>query len=150
MTTDLDPRVPPDRRVLVLYDGVCGLCNRLNRFLLARDRRGIFDFAPLQSDTGRLWLTRAGRPGAPLETLVVVADYRSPSPRLLTRSDAVLALLHSLGGHWRAAAMLRAIPRPIRDTAYALVARHRYAIFGRFEACPLPPAEWRARFLDRG
>jgi predicted DCC family thiol-disulfide oxidoreductase YuxK len=148
MTTDPDRRVPPDRRILVLYDGVCGLCNRLNRFLLARDRHGWFDFAPLQSDTGRAWLARTGLAGAAPDTLVVVADYRSPSPRPLTRSDAVLVLLPSLGGHWRAAALLRAIPRPIRDAAYALVARHRYAIFGRFESCPLPPAGSRARFID--
>lgn len=134
---------------VVFYDGVCGLCDRLVRFLLTRDRAARLRFAPLQGDLARRQLLPRGHDPADLDSIVVIAGWQSPAPRLLTRSRAVLHVVGQLGPGWRAlAAIARVVPRRIGDAIYAAVARRRYRIFGRFDACPLPRPEWRGRFLD--
>jgi predicted DCC family thiol-disulfide oxidoreductase YuxK len=134
---------------IILYDGVCGLCHRLNRFVLARDRAERFRFAALQSDLARKILTRHGRDPRDLDTLYLVLGHGRPDERLLRKSDAALWILRELGGPWRAAGALRVVPRPLRDVGYDLVARTRYRLFGRYDACPLPDPRHRARFLDQ-
>jgi predicted DCC family thiol-disulfide oxidoreductase YuxK len=134
-------------RHLMLYDGVCGLCNRVNRFVLRHDRNGRFDFAPLQSPTGQRFLRQLGKDPEALDTFYVVADYRSGGT-VLSRARAALFVLDSLGAPWRAAAVVRILPARLLDGLYTLVARHRYRVFGRFDACPLPRPEDRARFID--
>jgi predicted DCC family thiol-disulfide oxidoreductase YuxK len=134
---------------LVFYDGVCGLCDRFVRFLLARDRQGRLRFAQLQGDLAHRELVPRGHDPADLDTVVVLAGWQSPAPRLLTRSRAVLHAAGELGPGWRAlAASARIVPRGIGDAVYSAIARRRYRLFGRFDACPLPRPEWRDRFLD--
>jgi predicted DCC family thiol-disulfide oxidoreductase YuxK len=133
---------------IILYDGVCGLCNRLNRFVLDRDPGGRFRFAALQSPFATEILARHGRDPKDLDTLYLVLAAGRPGERLLRKSDAVLWILRGLGGPWRAAAALRLVPAGLRDAAYDLVARTRYRLFGRYDACPLPDPRHRARFLD--
>jgi predicted DCC family thiol-disulfide oxidoreductase YuxK len=133
---------------LVLYDGECGLCDRLIQFLLSHDRRRVFRFAPLQGSTGRTMVRSAGRDPDEMTTFYVVADYQTPRSRLLTRSRAALFALEALGQPWSYLKVLRMLPRPFLDRAYDLVARHRYRWFGRRDACLLPDAEARDRFLD--
>jgi predicted DCC family thiol-disulfide oxidoreductase YuxK len=140
--------VTPADGPIILYDGVCGLCHRLNRFVLARDPAGRFRFAALQSAPAREILARHGRDPLDLDTLYLVLGHGRPDERLLGKSDAALWILRELGGVWRAAAMLRVLPRWLRDPAYDVVARTRYRLFGRYEACPLPDPRHRARFLD--
>jgi predicted DCC family thiol-disulfide oxidoreductase YuxK len=131
---------------LVLYDGVCGLCHRFVIWILRRDRAGLFHFAALDSATARQMLaTRAPLPRG-TDSLVVVADRNRPDARLLIKSEGAVFVATALGWPWRAAAALRAVPRPLRDAVYDLVARHRYRVFGKFEVCPVPPAEWKNRF----
>jgi predicted DCC family thiol-disulfide oxidoreductase YuxK len=142
------PRAAADAPV-ILYDGVCGLCNRLNRFVLARDPGGRFRYAALQSALAGEILARHGRDPRDLDTLYLVLGLGRPGERLLERSDAVLWILRELGGAWRAAGVLGAVPRGLRDRGYDLVARTRYRLFGRYDACPLPDPRHRARFLDR-
>ena len=134
---------------IILYDGVCGLCNRLNRVVLARDPAGCFRFAALQSALAREILARHGRDPRDLDTLYLVLAPGRPEERLLQKSDAVLWILRELGGPWRAAGALRVLPRRARDLGYDLVARTRYRLFGRYDSCPLPDPRHRARFLDR-
>ena len=138
-----------DEAPLVLYDGVCGLCNRLNRFVIARDHAGRFRFAALQSPLARQILTRHGRDPRDLDTLYLVLSRGRPDERLLRKSDAALWILRALGGPWRAAVALRLVPRVVRDLGYDLVARTRYRLFGRYDACPLPDPRHRERFLDQ-
>jgi predicted DCC family thiol-disulfide oxidoreductase YuxK len=133
---------------LVLYDGVCGLCDRFVRFLLRIDRRDRLRFAALQGPIGAELLQRERRAADALSTVIVVADHGSFSERLLDRSDAALFAISSAGGLYRAASILKVVPRFLRDAAYNLVARQRYRIFGRFDACPVPSPETRAKFLD--
>jgi predicted DCC family thiol-disulfide oxidoreductase YuxK len=134
---------------ILLYDGVCGLCNRLTQFILRRDHDAIFQFASLQSPFAARVLTRHGVNPTDLDTVCVVLDYDRPEERLLSRANAVAYVLQHLSGVWRFAALvLGLVPRPLCDWGYGLVARNRYRIFGRYDSCPLPSAETRARFLD--
>jgi predicted DCC family thiol-disulfide oxidoreductase YuxK len=134
---------------IILYDGVCGLCNRLNRFVLARDRAGRFRFAALQGPVAAEILARHGRDPRDLDTLYLVLDPGRPRERLLQKSDAALWILRELGGTWRLTGALRIVPLAIRDLGYDLVARTRYRVFGRYDACPVPDPRHRARFLDQ-
>jgi len=133
---------------LVLYDGVCGLCDRFVQILLRIDGRDQLRFAALQGQIGTKILAQAGRTANALSTVIVVADYGQPTQRLLDRSDAALFAIASAGGVYRAANALRLIPRFIRDAVYDLIARTRYRVFGRLESCPIPEARTRAKFLD--
>lgn len=137
---------PPDARpgeAIVVFDGVCALCSGWVRFLLRRDRAGRFRFAAMQGEAGRALLAAHGLDADdPLSFLLVEAG------RARTDSDAVIAVLAALGGVWRAAALLRAIPRSWRDAGYRWLARNRYRWFGRNAACFVPDAAQRDRFLD--
>jgi predicted DCC family thiol-disulfide oxidoreductase YuxK len=133
---------------IVLYDGVCGLCNRLNQFLLRRDRHDRFRFASLQSRFAADLLKRHGADAHDLDTVYVVIDYGQPGERLLARSDAILHVLSQLDGIWKLARMGRALPKVLRDAVYKVVARNRYRVFGKHESCLLPEPQHRAKFLD--
>jgi predicted DCC family thiol-disulfide oxidoreductase YuxK len=169
MRAETDQTLSP----ILLYDGVCGFCNRLVQFTLRRDRRAIFRFAALQSALAARILARHGINPSNLDTFYVVVNpnptegntshyssrddsthdgliqARQPAESLLSRSAAVLYVLNQLGGWCRAASFfLRLVPRFLRDWTYNLVARHRYRIFGRSETCVLPSPQDRSRFLD--
>lgn len=134
---------------IILYDGVCGLCNRLVQFVLKRDKRDYFRFAALQSGLASTTLQRHGRDSRDLDTVYLVVDYGQPTERLLARSDAVLFLLNQLGGIWKLAAFGKIMPRFLRELAYKLVARNRYRVFGKYESCMLPEPKHRTKFLDQ-
>jgi predicted DCC family thiol-disulfide oxidoreductase YuxK len=135
-------------RHLLLFDGVCALCDGVVQFVLARDRRRFFDFAPIQSPAARAILERFRFDPDALDTFYVVVNYRGPAPVPLARARAALFLLRQLGWPWKAAAALRVLPSPLLDTVYNLIARHRYRVFGQYEQCVIPRPEDRYRFLD--
>ena len=135
-------------RHLLLYDGVCGLCDRFVGFVLAHDGRRRFRFAALQSRVGRSVVAAHGGDPDRLDTVWVVADYASGAARVLRRSAAALFVLDQLGPPWRLAAVLRRAPAPLLDWLYGRVAARRYRVFGRRAACPAPRPEYRDRFLD--
>ena len=138
----------PEAKPIVLYDGVCGLCNRLVQFLLKRDTHNRFRFASLQSAFANQLLTHHGRDAHDLDTVYVVKDYGEPSQSLLARSDAVLYMLWQLGGLWKVAKVGRVLPGALRDAVYQIIARNRYRVFGKYESCLLPEPKDRAKFLD--
>jgi predicted DCC family thiol-disulfide oxidoreductase YuxK len=139
----------PMAHPIILYDGACGLCNRLNQFVLRRDSDAIFRFASLQSALAARILSRHNADPQDLDTVYVVLNHELPDERLLPRSDVVIFVLKRLGGLWKVLGIvLRLLPRPLRDAGYRLVARNRYRIFGRSENCMLPSPENRHRFLD--
>ncbi|HTB98261.1 MAG TPA: DCC1-like thiol-disulfide oxidoreductase family protein [Terracidiphilus sp.] len=140
-------------RLLVLFDGHCGFCNRTIRWFLRRDRNDRLRFIPSESPRVAALLTRHGfatfdshsRP----DTIVAVRNPGTPSEKVFLRSDAGVALLtalpqpcHFLG------TLLRVTPRPIRDLGYRFIARIRYCIWGHYDTCPLPTPAERAHFLE--
>ena len=141
--------MPSPSQTLVLYDGVCGLCNRLVAFLIHHDGRDQFRFAPLQSDLAKTLLHRYGLNANDFDTVVVLADYRQPSERALIRSEAALWSVARLGGVWNLFSIAKFIPRLLREAIYRFVARRRYRVFGKYDKCPLPRPEDRHKFLDR-
>ena len=147
---DLSAQAPPldEATHLVLYDGVCGLCNSLLQFLLTHDRRGVFAFASLQSQTGRAVIERLGRDSADLTSFYVLANYRTGRSRIFERSKAALFVAGQLGWPWKAAVIARVLPGAVLDRAYNVIARHRYRVFGRYEQCLPPRPEFRGRFVE--
>lgn len=132
----------------MLYDGVCGLCNRLVQFLLKHDSHDRFRFASLQSEFTSRLLTRHSVDPHDLDTVYVVKNYDQHDEILLARSDAILYMLAELGSVWAVAGIGRVLPRAFRDAVYKIVARNRYRVFGKHESCMLPEPQHRAKFLD--
>jgi predicted DCC family thiol-disulfide oxidoreductase YuxK len=138
----------PDGRLLVVFDGHCGLCNRSVRWLLRRDRGDRLRFAASELPQLAALLSRHGFSASGPETILAVRDAGGPREQLLVRSEAVVALLRELPRPWPwVATGLRWIPRAVRDVGYRLVARWRYRLWGRLESCPIPTPEERTRFL---
>ena len=127
---------------VLLFDGVCNLCNGSVQWILKRDHAGQFRFAALQSETGQQFLARFGMAQEDFDTVVLV-----DGDRIYNRSDAALEILRRLGMPWSLLAWLRWIPRPVRNAVYDWVARNRYRWFGRQQECLLPRPEWKGRFL---
>jgi predicted DCC family thiol-disulfide oxidoreductase YuxK len=137
-------------RALLLYDGICALCNGVVQFLMKHDKLDKFRYAPLESSLGREVLARFDIHTFP-DGVMLLTDALTPKEHLYQRSDAVAAALQRLsspGGMWRLAGrILKLVPRPLRDWSYGIVARFRYRLFGRYDTCPIPPPEHRSRSL---
>ena len=131
---------------VLLYDGVCGFCNKAVQTILKHDRRGEMRFAALQSEFGQDVLRR--HPELEGVDSVVFVERGAGGERVHVRSDASLRVASYLGGWWRFLLVARVIPAPVRDFFYNLVARYRYRFFGQYDSCLLPPPEVRARFID--
>ncbi|MCS7067669.1 MAG: thiol-disulfide oxidoreductase DCC family protein [Meiothermus sp.] len=131
--------------IIVLFDGVCNLCNGVVRFIVRHDPEGRFRFAAQQSAVGQALLEQYGVPAseALADSVVVIEGGRA-----YLESDAALVIVRHLKGYgWLRA--LRHLPKPLRDGLYRLIARHRYRIFGRQASCPVPTPELRERFLEK-
>lgn len=133
---------------IVLYDGVCGLCNGAVQFLLKRDRHDRLRFASLQSDFAGTLLQRHGVDHQDLDTVYVVLDQGEANETLLAKGDAFLEFAKVIGGIWSVVRIGRIIPRPIRNWLYDFVARHRYQVFGKYEACMLPDPRHKHKFIE--
>lgn len=133
----------PSSHPILLFDGVCNLCSGAVQFVIRRDPEARFRFASLQSAVGQRYLDELPIDRQALDSVILVEGGR-----WYGESDAVLRMARHLGGAWKALAVFRLIPRPVRDWAYRLVARHRYRWFGKKESCWLPTPELRRRFLD--
>lgn len=150
MTSATLPTPPRDLAALLaehghvlLYDGVCGLCDSSVQFILRHDRKRSMRFATLQGETGQAAFARFPELRGVDSVILLRPDGAS------VRSTAVLEVARYLGGVWRLlAAPGWLLPRALRDRVYDLVARHRYRVFGKLDACRLPTPDERARFLD--
>lgn len=129
-------------RPIIVFDDVCVLCSANARFVLRFDRANHFLLASMQGEVGAALYRRFGIDPSDPDTLIVV-----DSNRALRDSDAVLAIWDGLGWPWLAVCIFRLVPRVLRDTVYRWVARNRYHIFGKREACWAPTPEQRLRVL---
>ena len=127
---------------VLLFDGVCNLCNASVQWVLLRDQRGIFRFAALQSETGQALLQQHGLETEHFDTVVLVNKSG-----VLLRSDVPLEIVRQLGGLWQLLYVFKLVPRSLRDAIYGWIARNRFKWWGQRESCMLPKAEWKGRFL---
>jgi predicted DCC family thiol-disulfide oxidoreductase YuxK len=131
---------------VLLYDGVCGFCNRAVRTVLRFDRRGSLRFAPLDSDFARTIIER--HPAiASVDSVVFVDEPGGLGERVAVRSEAALRVAAYLGGPWRLLTAARIVPAALRDRLYDGFAKVRYRVFGKYDSCPIPPREVRHRFV---
>ena len=129
---------------IILYDGVCNLCNKIVKFIIKRDKKARFKFASLQSNIGKLYLKKFDLPINKLDTFVYI---RHENP--YTRSDAGLYVLKDLGGFWKLFFSLIILPRFFRDFFYNLIAKSRYKIWGKKDSCMIPAQNISKRFIDQ-
>ncbi|WML26672.1 thiol-disulfide oxidoreductase DCC family protein [Neobacillus sp. OS1-33] len=127
---------------IILFDGVCNLCNTSVKFIIKRDSEGQFKFASLQSETGQTLLRMHGL-NKDLNSFVLLED-----DKVYLKSSAALRVCRKLGSAWPALSLFRFLPPFIRDLLYDFVAKNRYKWFGKEESCLVPSPEWKQRFLD--
>jgi predicted DCC family thiol-disulfide oxidoreductase YuxK len=130
-------------RPLVLFDGVCNLCDASVQFILKRDRKKVFRFAALQSPLGRKIGGVLGLPENSLNTMILVENGRAH-----LKSGAALRICRRLSAPWPLLFVFILVPRFLRDIVYDFIAGRRYRWFGKKEQCWIPDPEWRERFLD--
>lgn len=129
---------------IVLFDGVCNLCNGAVQWIVKRDRKAVFCFASLQSEAAQEALRAVGHTTPLPDSLVLIADGA-----VSVRTAAVLGIARRLPFPWPLAVVLFVVPPFLRDPIYSWIARNRYRWFGKRETCMVPTKELRARFLDR-
>ena len=128
---------------ILLFDGVCNLCNGFVQFIIRRDQSGKIKFASLQSSAAKSLLQKFNLPAEKMTTLVFISNKK-----YYLRSSAALHILKELGGAWKLFYGLMIIPRPVRDFFYNLISRNRYRIFGRRDECMVPRDDIRQRFIE--
>ncbi|WP_240904117.1 thiol-disulfide oxidoreductase DCC family protein [Bacillus sp. N1-1] len=126
---------------IILFDGVCNLCNGLVKFMFKYDKKAVFSFASLQSETAEILLKKAGLTEVP-DSVIVIKEGKA-----LVKSEAALSIIKQLGGLFKLLLVFRLFPRSIRDRIYDEVAKRRYKWFGKKESCMIPTKEQRKRFL---
>ncbi|MCC7245729.1 MAG: thiol-disulfide oxidoreductase DCC family protein [Saprospiraceae bacterium] len=128
---------------VLLFDGVCNLCSASVQWVLLHDKKEAIRFASLQSEAGRRLMVQHGLDPAQMSSVVLIEQGRC-----WTMSDAPLRVLAIVGGWWRIFSVFSIVPKPVRDSIYAYIARHRYRWFGKKQECWLPKESWKRRFLD--
>lgn len=132
----------PFHKGILLFDGVCNLCDKFVQFVLRHDHQQLFVFASLQSPIGQE-LLKEYKLDQGLTTVVLIRDRKA-----YTHSDVALKVGYSLGGWLKIVYLCYLIPKFIRDIIYNWIAANRYQFFGKQDQCMMPKAEWKTRFLD--
>lgn len=127
---------------VILFDGICNLCNNSVQFVIKRDPEGIFKYASLQSDFGQQLLKEFNLPADKFNSFILFQDHK-----IYTRSTGALKMLAQLKG-WKWASIFFIVPRFIRDGIYNFISKYRYSWFGKREECIIPTQELKARFID--
>lgn len=136
------PHYDPSHDHLLLFDGVCHLCDASVQFILKRDPAGRIKFAPIQSPLGSQLYRQHGLDPAVPNAMLFLTPHGA-----FQASDAALEIARTLGGLWKLALIFKLLPRPLRDAAYYFLARNRYRWFGKHDACMMPTPELKARML---
>ncbi|MCF8714382.1 DUF393 domain-containing protein [Joostella atrarenae] len=130
---------------IILFDGVCNLCNSSVQFVIKRDKKDVFRFASLQSEVGQRMLKERSIDSSQTDSIVLI----EPNVAYYTRSSAAIEIAKEIGGLWSLLSVFNYIlPESIRDSIYNFIAKNRYKWFGKKENCPLPTAEEKAKFID--
>jgi predicted DCC family thiol-disulfide oxidoreductase YuxK len=127
---------------IILFDGVCNLCNHSVQFIIKRDPKGHFKFASLQSEIGQKLVEQYGIPKG-IESIIYIENNK-----VFIKSSAALRISKKLNGYWGFLMILSILPSSFRDFFYDIIAKNRYKWFGKKESCMLPTTETKKRFLD--
>ncbi|MDG3073060.1 thiol-disulfide oxidoreductase DCC family protein [Bacillus halotolerans] len=127
---------------VLLFDGVCNLCNGAVQFIIKRDPNGLISFASLQSETGQSLLKKSGLPTEHFDSFVFIEDGQ-----VYTKSTAAIKVFRHLRGPWRLFVLFFVVPKPVRDMLYSFIAKNRYKWFGKKNECMLPSPSIKNRFL---
>lgn len=132
-----------DNNHIIVFDGVCNLCNRGVQFVIRRDPKGVFAFTPIQSEIGQYLLKKYHHTKDISETFLLIKNGVC-----YTRSEAAIEVCRDLSGLQLLCNIMAKIPVSVRDFIYDLIARNRYKLFGKKESCMLPAEKFRSRFLE--
>jgi len=129
---------------IILFDGICNLCNSAIQFVIKRDKKNLYKFATLQSDTAKALLQERGIDTSKIDSIILI----DPNTAYYTKSSAALEIGKTFGGGWRLIGVFEWVPGPVRDWVYDLIAKNRYRWFGKQNECMVPTPELKAKFLD--
>ena len=127
---------------IILFDGICNLCNSSVTFIIDRDKKNLFKFASLQSEAGQFLLKKYGLNGKDFDSIIFISGEK-----YFTRSSAVLRIAKNLSFPWNIFPVFIVIPPPFRDFLYDIIARNRYNWFGKKDSCRIPTPELKNKFL---
>lgn len=133
----------PLNKKIILYDGVCNLCDSAVQFIIKNDKKDIFRFVALQSELGITICKSIGVSFSKMDSIILY----EPGIAYFYKSSAAIAIAKELGGFWKLSLIFRIIPIFISDAVYDYVARNRYKLYGKKEACMIPTPELKAKFL---
>ncbi|CAM4297638.1 thiol-disulfide oxidoreductase DCC family protein [Gillisia limnaea] len=139
MTTEL----PKDKKI-ILFDGVCNLCNNSVNFIIEHDKKDVFRFASLQSEIGQKLTSERGIDPEELDSIVLI----EPGVAYFKKSTAALEISKELSGGYSMLKYFSFLPEGLRDGVYDLIANNRYKWFGKKDSCMIPTPELKAKFLD--
>ncbi len=128
---------------VILFDGVCNLCNGFVNFLILRDKKDKFQFGSMQSSKVKELLNQYQHRADDLSTVILIKHNK-----LYSQSSAVLKILRQMSGAWPLMYAFIIIPKPIRDFIYQIIARNRYTLFGKKDSCMVPNPRWKAKFIE--
>lgn len=132
----------PNKKI-ILFDGVCNLCNGTVQFVIKRDKKGVFQFAALQGESGQALVKERGIDPAKVDSIILI----DPGKAYYTKSTAALEIARDLGGVWRLGTLFLWVPEGFRNIVYDFIARNRYRWFGKKDQCMVPEPELRTKFL---
>ncbi len=139
---ELPPNISKTDNV-ILFDGICKLCNAWSNFIIKHDREHLFKLCSVQSDAGKKILVHFDFPADFYETMLFVEGNKC-----YKQSDAFFKVVAKLGYPWKIVCIFWLIPKPIRNWMYDRIALNRYRLFGKYDYCSLPNADHEARYLD--
>ena len=134
----------PENKKIILFDGVCNLCNNAINFIIEHDKKDVFRFASLQSELGRKMVSERGIDPEVLDSIILI----EPGVVYYEKSTAALKIAKELSGGYSLLSYFSFLPNFIRDGVYDIVAANRYSWFGKKESCMIPTPELNAKFLD--
>lgn len=134
--------LPPNKKI-ILFDGVCNLCNSSVQFVIKHDKKDVFRFVALQSDLGQEILEHIGINPKNIDSIILY----EPGVAYYYKSKAALEIAKNLGGFWHFGTIFKIIPTGIRDQLYDYIAKNRYKWYGKKESCMIPTAELKSKFL---
>ncbi|SMG47540.1 thiol-disulfide oxidoreductase DCC family protein [Arenibacter troitsensis] len=128
---------------IILFDGVCNLCNSSVQYVIKRDKGNVYRFAALQSEIGKKLVEERGIDTSQIDSIILI----EPGVAYYTKSTAALKIAQSFGGVWQLASVFEWIPEKIRNWVYDYIAKNRYKWYGRKDACMIPTPELKSKFL---